>query len=171
MTQVPAAAAQKIQDSAAFLHGVELAVHAVGLIVIAVLFWMALNALFTANVGTCALHDSLNQTRGIVLAAVTAGGAIVGRLAAWFRFQVLEGQHPYRPEPRPHLYLNVALVVFLATAALLLGYETWAVANGGNPPPITSYVRCAAYHQFFVSAILAGGVGFILSNWLWFPSK
>lgn len=169
--RVPAVAAQRIQESAVYWHRVELAIHAVGFIALAVLFVMALSALGTANVGTCAIHDNLNQNRGLVLAAVTVGGAVIGRLAGWFRFQVLEGQHPNRPDARPHLLLNLALIAFLAAAALLLGYETWAIANGGSPPPITSYVRCAAYHQFFVSSVLAGGVGFILSNWLWFPSK
>ncbi len=146
--------------------------HLLGFIGVAALFVFAVIALRNADVTACAARDDLNQTRGLVLAAVTVGGFGLGRLGGWFRLHVREGYYGAgRRSPRPGLVLDLALVIFLILAALLLGYETWAVANGGHPPPITSYVRCAAYHQLPLAAATAAAVGFIVSNWLWFPTR
>jgi hypothetical protein len=66
---------------------------------------------------------------------------------------------------------ELAAGIFLVVAALVLGYETWSVANGWSPPPVTSYVRCAAYYHPFISAGTVATIGFVLSSWLWYPPR
>ena len=172
--RAPAVAAARIQARAEGLRRVELAFHAAGFVVVAALFVFAVRAVNAANPVACTMHDQLTSTPGYVLAAFTAGGFVGGRLISWFRFHVRIGiqRNPQKrrtPPPWLGFLLNLALVVFLVVAALLLGYETWAIANGGVPPPITSYVRCAAYHQQLVAAATATGIGYIVSSWMWFP--
>ena len=162
----------EVQANAAAFHRGELVLHAIALAVVALLFISALVALSGAKVAACAVHDNLNEERGVLLAAFTVGGFVLGRLIGVIRFHIREGIHSHNtPTPGPSPVLDVAFVLFLAGAALLLGYETWSLAHGGNPPPITSYVRCAAYHQFPLAAITAGSIGFMVSSWLWFPSR
>ena len=171
--RAPAVAAGKIQARAEDLRRVELAVHLIGFVAVAALFVLAFRAVNSADPVACTKHDQLTSTPGYVLAAFTAGGFIAGRLIGWFRFHVRIGiRNLNKQKATPAwlaLLLSVALVTFLFVAALLLGYETWAIANGGVPPPITSYVRCAAYHQQFLATVTATGIGFIVSNWIWFP--
>jgi hypothetical protein len=164
--------ARRVQSAAPRLHRFELGLHAVSLVIVTILFGFAVFQLGSANAATCALHDKLNEERGLLLAAFTAGGFVVGRVVGLVRFHIREGLHGQgRAQPKPGVVLDLAFVLFLALAAVLLGYETWSLANGGHPPPITSYVRCAAYHQFLVAAGTASTIGFMVSNWLWFPSK
>jgi hypothetical protein len=163
---------REVRSNAAAFHRGELVLHAIALVFVALLFVFALVALGGAKVAACAVHDNLNQERGLLLAAFTAGGFVLGRLIGVIRFHIREGIHSSnRPAPHPTAVLDVAFVLFLAVTAVLLGYETWSLANGGHPPPITSYVRCAAYHQLPLAAITAGSIGFMVSSWLWFPSK
>ena len=171
--RLPAVAAGKIQARAVGLQRIELAVHLVGFVVVAVLFVFAVRAVSAADPVACTKHDQLTSTPGYILAAFTAGGFVAGRLIGWFRLHVRIGIRKLKkqktPPPWLGLVLNLALVLFLVVAALLLAYETWALANGSVPPPITSYVRCAAYHQQLVAIATATGIGFIVSNWIWFP--
>ena len=133
---------------------------------------MAFRAVQTADVTACTKHDTLSATPGYILAAFTVGGFGLGRLVGGFRSHVREGIDNSQQLPsRPGVVLEVALVLFLGTAAVLLGYETWAVASGGAFPPITSYVRCAAYHQIVLASTTATFIAFMVSNWLWYPTK
>lgn len=171
--QAPALAAGRIQANAPQLRRVELVVHLIGFVGVLALFVFAVKAVVAADPVACTRHDQVTSTPGYVLAGFTAGGFIAGRLIGWFRHHVRLGIRKVRGQKAPPMWLgmllNVALLTFLVVAALLLGYETWALANGGVPPPITSYVRCAAYHQQVVAIATATGIGFIVSNWIWFP--
>jgi len=168
----PTRLAGTIHGKAKPLRTAELVVHLLGFVGVAVLFAMAVHAVQVANVGACTKHDNLDPTPGYWLAGFATGGFVVGRLAGWFRFHVREGVHgPARHRPQSGVILEGGLVIFLVVAAVLLGYETWSFANGGNPPPITSYVRCAAYHEFVLASLTASGIGFMLSSWLWFPTR
>ena len=64
-----------------------------------------------------------------------------------------------------------ALAIFLVVAALVLGYETYSIVNHWSPPPVTSYVRCAAHYHPWISAGTVAGIGYVLSNWIWYPTK
>ena len=171
--QAPAVAAGKIQARAVGLRQVELVFHLAGFVAVAALFVFAVRAVSAADPVACTRLDKLTSTPGYVLAAFTAGGFVAGRLIGWFRFHVRVGIRKLgrqnTPPPWLGVLLNLALVTFLVVASLLLGYETWSLANGSVPPPITSYVRCAAYHLQVLAAATATGIGFIVSNWIWFP--
>jgi hypothetical protein len=67
--------------------------------------------------------------------------------------------------------LQIALAAFLVLATVLLGYETYALANSLSAPPITSYVRCAAAYSAGLSAIAGFAVTLLLGNWLWYPTR
>lgn len=173
MRRVPAVAATRIQANAVRLRRFELVVHLLGFIAVLVLFAFAIKGVIAAVPAECTKNDQWTSTPGYILAAFTAGGFVAGRFIGWFRFHVRVGiqnlNRQRTPPPWLGLVLNVALVIFLVVASLLLGYETWSLANGAVPPPITSYVRCAAYHQQVPAAATATAIGFILSNWIWFP--
>jgi hypothetical protein len=172
MRQIPKVLSTKIQTNAKQLWVAELVVHLVGFIGVVVLFVIAVIAVKTAIPKVCTQLDNLREEPGLILAACTAGGFVIGRLVGWFRFHVREGiRGAAHLPPQPAVILNVALVIFVVVAAVLLGYETWSLANGSNPPPITGYVRCAAYHQLFLASLTTASIGFIVSNWLWFPTK
>lgn len=171
--RAPSVAATKIQANALQLRRVELVVHLLGFVAVGALFVFGVRAIIAADPVACTKHDQMTSTPGYVLAAFTAGGFFAGRLIAWFRLHVRIGIRNLKkqktPPPWLGLLLNVALVTFLVVASLLLGYETWSLANGGVPPPITSYVRCAAFHQLLLAIATSTGIGFIVSNWIWFP--
>jgi len=79
-----------------------------------------------------------------------------------------------KPETSPIIaaVVGIALMVFLVFATVLLGYETFAVVHpGGDPPPITSYVRCAAADNPWVSELAAFILSVLLGNWIWYPSN
>src|SRR5258708_13786712 len=162
--------ASHIQAKAEQWRRIELLAHLAGFVVVAVLFWLAVSALRSADVNACLKHEQLDSTPGYFLAGITVAGFLAGRGVAWFRRHVRAGLNVAAPA-KSSTGLGILLVLFLAVAALLLGYETWSVANGSVPPPVTSYVRCAAYHQFPLPAAPAAPLGFMLSTWLWFPSK
>jgi len=71
----------------------------------------------------------------------------------------------------PAIWVQAGLVLFLLLGAVLLGYETIALADTGDHAPITYYIRCA----FAVEkpATIAGvvAVSFILGHWLWSPRR
>ena len=125
------------------------------------------------DVGQCQRVDhGTGLAKGLILAVAALVGAGAGRLLARVRFEIrreLQGP-PVRSAPIPWWIHGVAFA-FLVVAAGLLGYETWAVLNFGHPPPITSYVRCAAFHHTVVAPLTAGGVGLLLGSWLWYPTR
>lgn len=112
------------------------------------------------------------NSRGVILAVATILGAIVGRVVAYVRYQVrLELNNGQHGKASVTPLVNVGVFAFLVIATALLLYETWAVANFSHPPPITSYVRCAAYYHQIVAPLTAAGIGFLVSNWFWYPTR
>jgi len=67
--------------------------------------------------------------------------------------------------------MRVLLRRFLVLAALLLGYETYALVNSASAPPITEYVRCAAATSPTLTAVAAFAVALLIGNWLWYPTE
>ena len=80
---------------------------------------------------------------------------------------------PVRPRrwPHPAIWVQAGLVVFLLLGAVLLGYETIALADTSQHAPITFYIRCSyavARPATFSGALV---VSFILGHWLWSPRR
>lgn len=71
----------------------------------------------------------------------------------------------------PALWVQVGLVVFLLLGAVLLGYETIALADTSLHAPITYYVRCSYAVEKPATFIGALVVSFILGHWLWSPRR
>ncbi|MEP6753193.1 MAG: hypothetical protein ABI959_10655 [Candidatus Dormiibacterota bacterium] len=71
----------------------------------------------------------------------------------------------------PAIWVQAGLVFFLLLGAVLLGYETIALADTGDHAPITYYIRCA--YAVEKPATIAGvvAVSFILGHWLWSPQR
>jgi fructose-specific phosphotransferase system IIC component len=76
-----------------------------------------------------------------------------------------------RRVPHPAIWVQVGLVIFLLLGAVLLGYETIALADSGAHAPITYYIRCS--YAVEKPATFAGvlAVSFILGHWLWSPRR
>ena len=110
---------------------------------------------------------------GVELAAVSILGFVVGRLVGYLRKSRYGGAlRLTRDKVRSDTVVGIALMVFLVFATVLLGYETFAVVHpGGDPPPITSYVRCAAADNPWVSELAAFILSVLLGNWIWYPSN
>ena len=71
----------------------------------------------------------------------------------------------------PAIWVQAGLVFFLLLGAVLLGYETIALADTADHAPITYYIRCA--YAVEKPATIAGvmAVSFILGHWLWSPRR
>jgi hypothetical protein len=109
---------------------------------------------------------------GVELAVVSVIGFVVGRLVGYLKKSRYGGPLVLSRKPSPDPFVGVGLACFLVLATLLLGYETFAVFHpSGDPPPITSYVRCAAADNPRVSELAAFVIGLLLGNWIWYPSK
>ena len=76
-----------------------------------------------------------------------------------------------RHAPNPAIWVQAGLVIFLLLGAVLLGYETIALADTGGHAPITYYIRCS--YAVEKPATFAGvlAVSFILGHWLWSPRR
>lgn len=108
---------------------------------------------------------------GVELAVVSVIGFVVGRLLGYLRKSRYGGPIVLSRQVDPDPFIGVGLACFLALATVLLAYETFAVfQTSGNPPPITSYVRCAAADNPWVSEIAAFVIGLLIGNWIWYPS-
>jgi len=110
---------------------------------------------------------------GVELAAVSVAGFVLGRLVGYLRKSRYGGPLVLnRAAVGSDAVVGWALMGFLIFATVLLGYETFAVVHpGGDPPPITSYVRCAAADNPWVSELAAFILGVLLGNWIWYPSS
>lgn len=137
-----------------------------------VLFGFAIIRAFGADVTQCANKVAANSTTGLVLGLIALAGFGSGRLVALARKWIHQAP-PARDTDVVQTggLLQLALALFLALAAVLLGYETYALANSANAPPITSYVRCAAAGSPGLAAVAGYAVALLLGNWLWYPSK
>lgn len=109
---------------------------------------------------------------GVGLATVSVLGFVAGRLVGYLRKSRYGGPIVLtRLATGPEAIVGVGLAIFLGFATFLLGYETFSVYQpSGDPPPITSYVRCAAADNPWVSALAAAILGVMLGNWIWYPS-
>ena len=117
--------------------------------------------------------QTAGATTGVLLAAFALAGFGGGRLLGYVRKLIHEA--PPRVEvsrTRPVGLVQAFLLLFLVGTTLLLAYETFAVFQpSGNPPPITTYVRCAAAAGGWISALAAALVGLLLGSWLWYPTE
>jgi hypothetical protein len=72
--------------------------------------------------------------------------------------------------PRGEVLVEIALVLLLATAAVALGYETYALISG-RVWPITYYVRCANVVDpgwTLLGLVVSSG---LFGHWLWSPLR
>ena len=78
---------------------------------------------------------------------------------------------PRRRLRNPAIWVQAGLVIFLLLGAVLLGYETLALANTSAHAPITYYIRCsyAVEKPATIGGTLA--LSFILGHWLWSPRR
>ena len=99
--------------------------------------------------------------------AVAGAGAfgLGGLLSSWRSGQVLPAERKVHTSDR---VLEVALVVLLATVAVALGYETYALVTPGLWP-ITFYVRCANVIDPVSTLLGLIATMALLGHWLWRP--
>jgi hypothetical protein len=136
------------------------------------LFGFAVSRAVGADVTRCASPLPPDSPIAIELAVVALAGFALGRLVARARKWI--NQAPAVADidtVRTGGPLQAALAGFLIMAAVLLGYETFALAHSAPAPPITEYVRCAAAHYPALAAVAAGAVSLLLGNWLWYPTR
>lgn len=137
-----------------------------------VIFGTAIAHAFNADVTRCATRSSADSRTGFVLAAIALAGFGTGRLVAMARKWIhqapgIRGQDHVRTGGP----LQGALAAFLVVAAILLGYETYALTNSVSAPPITEYVRCAAATSSTLVGIAAFAVSMLVGSWLWYPTE
>ena len=147
-------------------------------LVLSMLFiWGGYRAL-TGDINQCAPLTA-NSSAGPLLAGVTILGFVGGRPTAYVRKVIHQAPAAVNSSViRTGGLLQMVLALFLIGVACLIGYETYALLMNGNPPPITTYVRCAAADHAFLPPQLAGLpadvaaflVGLLIGNWLWYPS-
>jgi hypothetical protein len=147
-------------------------------LVLSILFVWGVYRALTGDLSKCA-DLTANSSAGPMLAGVTIVGFIGGRAAAYVRKQIHQAPAVVKsPEIRTGGLLQMGLALFLTGIACVIAYETYALLMNGNPPPITSYVRCAAADHAFLPEWLAGLpadvaaflAGLLIGNWLWYPS-
>jgi hypothetical protein len=165
MAITPTALARGIRAHSRLAQRLELAVHVIGLAGVAILFWLVIMSMPNTSdaIASCADKTAWGPLPGAALFVAGVAGPAIGRLAGWFRFHARGGT---RAAPFP-AFLKVAFTALLVTATVLLVYETLATA--GAAPPITSYVRCAFGTQLPITFPTTVAIGFMLSNWLWYP--
>jgi fructose-specific phosphotransferase system IIC component len=71
----------------------------------------------------------------------------------------------------PAIWVQTGLVLFLLLGAVLLAYETIALADTSKHAPITYYIRCSYVVEKPATFIGAIVVSFILGHWLWSPRR
>jgi hypothetical protein len=154
------------------IYRVEKGVHVVTAAAALYLLVAGTMAMWNMNVAQCdrIQPDSL---RGWILAAAAIGGALLGRFVArlWYEARLELNRGSRRVPLVAPAWLHAGLFVFLVLSTALLGYETWSVLNFYFPPPITWYVRCSAYYHPIVAPLAAGGIGFLLTSWFWYPTR
>jgi fructose-specific phosphotransferase system IIC component len=71
----------------------------------------------------------------------------------------------------PAIWVQAGLVVFLLLGAVLLGYETIALADTSEHAPITYYIRCSYAVEKPATFVGALVLSFIVGHWLWSPRR
>jgi hypothetical protein len=147
-------------------------------LVLSVLTIWGIYRALTGDINQCASLTA-NSPAGPLLASVTILGLVGGRATAYVRKLIHQAPSVVKsPVIRTGGPLQMVLALFLIGTVCLIGYETYALLMNGNPPPITTYVRCAAADHAFLPASVAGLpedvaaflVGLLIGNWLWYPS-
>lgn len=154
------------------LHRVELAFLTVTAGGLLALFALALVAIATADIRVCANALPATSAIGPLLAAVALTGFACGRVVANVRKWIHDA--PALVETRvvrTDRLMQGLLALFLVTTAVLLGYETYGVAHFDQAPPITEYVRCAAFYHPWLSGFATAAVTVLLGSWIWYPSR
>lgn len=88
-----------------------------------------------------------------------------GAFSSWRSGQVLPAERKVHLSDR---ILELALIVLLATVAVALGYETYALLTPGLWP-ITFYVRCANVVDPASTLLGLAATSALLGHWLWRP--
>jgi hypothetical protein len=156
----------------------EIGVLSVLTLVLSILFVWGVYRALTGDLSQCAALTA-NSRAGPILAGLTVVGFIGGRATGYVRKLIHQAPAVVNsPEIRTGGLLQIGLALFLTGTACVIAYETYALLMNGNPPPITSYVRCAAADHAFLPERLAGLpadvaaflAGLLIGNWLWYPS-
>lgn len=136
------------------------------------LFGFAVAKAVSADVTRCASPPGPDSPVGVGLAVVALAGFGLGHLLARARKWI--NQAPAVADidtVRTGGPLQGALAGFLIVAAVLLAYETYALAHSAQAPPVTEYVRCAASHHAALAGVATGALCVLLGNWLWYPTR
>ena len=137
-----------------------------------VLFAYAVIVARNGDVEQCKQAVPAGSPIGPILAAVAIAGLILGRVVAELRKRIHQAPALRDIEfVSTTGWLQVALAAFLVMAAVLLGYETYAVAHFDQAPPITEYVRCAAGSSPWLTGLGTLAVTTLLGSWLWYPTR
>jgi hypothetical protein len=162
----------RLETDRSWLEWVEIAVLAVLLVGLAVLFAVGLFAVRQADVTQCAKQVPSSSSTGVMLAVIALAGFAVGRAVAGARKWV--HQAPPGTDQnvvRTNAFFQGLLALFLLVVALLLGYETYAVAHFAEAPPITEYVRCTAATNPWLAGLGTAAISILLGNWIWYPTR
>ncbi len=153
-------------------RAVELVVLGVLILVLGAMLVYGVSRIVSGDVTRCTeKKDATVWPTGVELAAVSVIGFVVGRMVGYLKKSRYGGPLVLSRRLSPDRIIGLGLVCFLVLATVLLGYETFAVFHpSGDPPPITSYVRCAAADNPWVSELAAFIIGVLLGNWIWYPT-
>ncbi len=165
----PAAEIRPARTGMQWLEIVLLGIVLIGLIV---LFVKGISASANGDVTQCAKQLDPKSPVGMLLALVGLSGFAIGRAVANARKWIHQAPAVSDSKVvRTTGFLQGALALFLIMAAVLLGYETYAVSNFSNVPPITEYIRCAAGTEPWLSSLGTAAITVLLGNWLWYPNR
>jgi hypothetical protein len=154
------------------LQWLEIVILGLVLVGLVVLFYKGISTSVNGDVTQCAKAVDPNSPIGPFLALIAVSGFAVGRAVANARKWIHQAPAVSDSKVvRTDGFLQGGLAVFLLLAAVLLGYETFAVSGFSNVPPITEYVRCAAGTEPWLSGIGTAAISILLGNWLWYPTR
>jgi hypothetical protein len=150
----------------------ELILQGLLIVILAALLVYAAILVIHGDLTQCEKQTAGSRT-GVLLAGFALAGFVGGRILGYFRKLIHEA--PPRvgaTRTRPAGLVQGFLLLFLIGTTILLGYETYAVFQpNGNPPAITTYVRCAAAAGGWVAGLAATLIGLLLGSWLWYPTE
>lgn len=165
----PLVEAKPARTGMQWLEIILLAIVLIGLIA---LFVKGISASANGDVTQCAKQLDPKSPVGMLLALVGLSGFALGRAVANGRKWIHQAPTVSDSKVvRTSGFLQGILALFLIMAAVLLGYETYAVSNFSNVPPITEYIRCAAGTQPWLSGLGTAAITVLLGNWLWYPTR
>lgn len=145
-----------------------------GLVLVGLILLFARGISTSANgdVTQCAKQLDPKSPVGMLLALVGLSGFAIGRTVANARKWIHQAPAVTDSKVvRTDGFLQGGLAFFLIMAAVLLGYETYAVSSFSNVPPITEYIRCAAGTEPWLSGLGTAAITILLGNWLWYPNR